>query len=248
MDKDIFSFVVHLPGWLTVHEGKFLENAARSVREVPGVIVEIGSYVGKSTIWLTQAGERVYAVDPHEGEFSGGTSNPTKMQFLHNLSHAGVSDLVEPIIKTSKAAAIGWTETIKLLFIDGLHDETHAREDFLLWSQHLASGGIIAMHDAFCGWEGAVNVATHYILASPEFGEIGVVGSIIYGVKKKVTITGSIIKLFKKLVIDLCNSIYRNKQIPKWIQFILVHRVLKLFLLNRFIVFPQPSGKNAIRK
>jgi hypothetical protein len=212
----------------------FLEKSLRSLRAIGGAVVEIGSYLGKSTIYLARTGEIIYAVDPHKGEFSGGKTKPTLPEFQKNLNKAGVSALVKPIVKTSEEANRTWKSPVKFLFIDGLHDEVHAQQDFELWSRHLSPNGIVAMHDAFCGWRGAGNVAMRQIVYSPEFGEIGVVGSIIFGVKKNVSIFGRVLKIFRQCTIELCQSIYRIDLIPKRIQFILVHRLLRIFLINRF--------------
>jgi len=226
-----------IPGWLTNHEGQFLYSAVRSLRHISGAIVEIGSYLGKSTIYLAYAGDAVYAIDPHKGKFSGGSSSPTKQRFLQNLKQAGVESRVLPLIQTSADAHRAWKQPIKLLFIDGLHDERHALEDYTLWSPHLVDGGIVAMHDSFCGWEGSGRVAMRHIVYNPEYGQIGVVGSIIFGVKMKINLLGWIIKLCRQCTIELCQSIYKINIIPKRIQFILVHRFLRLFLINRFTVF-----------
>lgn len=226
-----------IPGWLTAHEGLFLEKAAKFLHHTPGSIVEIGSFLGKSTIRLAQAGDTVYAVDPHKGEFSGGKVGSTKKQFLLNIKQAGVISLVKPIIKTSKLAARTWKRSIKFVFIDGLHDFRHAKEDFQLWSPYLVDRGIVAMHDAFCGWEGAGTVAMRHIVYGPEFGEIGVVGSIIYGVKKNMGFFERILKVFRQCVIELCQCIYKVSIFPKRIQFILVHKLLRIFLVNRFSSF-----------
>jgi predicted O-methyltransferase YrrM len=61
-----------VPGWLTDAEGELLFNLAKSCSG-KGVIVEIGSWKGKSTIWMargSQAGHgvKIYAIDPHEGD------------------------------------------------------------------------------------------------------------------------------------------------------------------------------------
>ena len=235
-----------ISGWLTEHEGIFLEKATASLRKTQGAIVEIGSYLGKSTVHLARGREIVYAIDPHKGIFSGGSTGSTKKQFLVNLDSAGVKAFVKPIIKTSKEASKAWTKPIKFVFIDGLHDKNHALEDFHLWSPYLVSGGIVAMHDSFCGWEGAGAVAMRHIVYGDEFGEIGVVGSIIYGVKKNIGLFGWIQKEFRQCIIELCQSIYRSPYISKRVQFILVHKLLRVFLINRFSVIGRPSGKNAI--
>ncbi len=235
-----------ISGWLTEHEGIFLEKAISSLRGTPGAIVEIGSYLGKSTVHLAQAGETVYAIDPHKGNFSGGRTGSTKKQFLFNLERENVRAFVKPIIKTSKEASKTWTKPIKFVFIDGLHDKNHALEDFQLWSPYLISGGMVAMHDAFCGWDGAGAVAMRHIVYGDEFGEIGVVGSIIYGVKKNIGIFGWIQKEFRQCIIELCQSIYRSPYISKRVQFILVHKLLRVLLINRFSVYGRPPGKNAV--
>ena len=237
MKKTTYEIVKDIPGWLTKHEGEFLEKATKSLKSVRGTIVEIGSFCGKSTIWLAQSGETIYAIDPHEGVVSGGKTNPTHKAFLKNLRLAGVDTCVKPIIQTSKDAARDWNKPLKLLFIDGLHDFEHASEDFSLWSPFMVDGGIIAMHDAFCGWEGAHDVAMRHIVYGKEYSEIGVVGSIIFGIKGHSSIRSRIQKIYNQLFIELCSGIYKLRWVPKRIQFILVHRFLKIFLLNRFSSF-----------
>ena len=134
-----------VPGWLTAHEGQFLQKAAFAQKYRDGAIVEIGSFRGKSTIWLALAGDRIWAIDPHKGRVSGGRAAPTLPTFLKNISRAGVRKLVIPVVKTSRDAARRWTKPIKLLFIDGLHDEAHAKEDYRLWSPHVVERGMVAM-------------------------------------------------------------------------------------------------------
>lgn len=223
-----------VPGWLTAHEGQFLQKAAFSQKFRDGVIVEIGSFMGKSTIWLALSGDRVWAIDPHKGKLSGGRAAPTLPAFLKNLSRAGVRSLVTPVVKTSRDAVRRWTRPIKLLFIDGLHDEAHAKEDYTLWSPHVVDGGMVAMHDAFCGWQGAGDVAMRRIVYSPVYKEIGVIGSIIYGVKGKPSVGELLNKQYYQLVIELCQGMYRAAWIPRKAAFVLVHRFLRIFLINRF--------------
>lgn len=191
MRKQLLSFVQSIPGWLTKHEGMLLEILAKEQSALGGVIVEIGSYCGKSTIWLAQSGERVYAVDPHKGNVSGGKTKPTLKAFKKNIAKAGADNVIA-VVKMSKAAARNWNQPIKLLFIDGLHDEKNARQDFTLWNRFVVEGGIVAMHDAFCGWPGAGIVARKYIVNSPEFRSIGIVGSIIFGIKGKPSLLDTI--------------------------------------------------------
>lgn len=234
MNKKTLELVLRIPGWLTVNEGKFLEKAAASLSHVAGSIVEIGSFQGKSTIWLSQADLPVFAVDPHKGEVSGGKTPPTLAAFHKHLKEAGVDHLVRALVMTSAEAAKDWDKPVKLIFIDGLHDHAHALEDFSLWWPHVVPGGFVVMHDAFCGWLGAGDVAMRHIVYSPEFAQIGVVGSIIYGVKGTPTFLGMVNKWRNQLVIELCQWIYRSGLFHRHVAFLIVHKFLKIFLINRF--------------
>lgn len=231
------SWIHSIPGWLSVHEGAFLSQAAECQHALPGDVVEIGSYEGKSTIFLAEKSIHVTAIDPHKGNVSGGMLSPTYGNYKKNITRAGVSDKITTLVTTSKKAATAWHSPIKLLFIDGLHDESHANEDYLLWSTFVTQGGIVAMHDAFCGWPGATSVAMKHIVRGDNYSEIGVIGSIVYGVKGTPTGLKRITKLFRKHIIELCQSIYASSTIPKWIQYILVHKLLRILLLNRFTSF-----------
>ena len=235
--RDIERLALSVSGWLTLHEGKFLYKAASRLRNHEGTIVEIGSYCGKSTLWLAASGQGVYAIDPHKGRVSGGRFRSTYKTFVRNLTRAGLRSLVTPIVKTSHVASKTWKNPIKLLFIDGLHDELHAQEDYALWNNYVADGGIIAMHDAFCGWEGAGDVALRYIVRNNRYKNIGVVGSIVYGIKGKSDGVSRIKRLFDRWIIALCNDIYRSKNISKSTQFVLIHKFLRVFLINQFTSF-----------
>ena len=235
----IDSWVYTIPGWLTPHEGHFLYASAVSVRDVDGVVVEIGSFQGKSTVFLARASPSVVSVDPHEGNVSGGILSPTYNAFISHLTRAGVRKNVRAIVSTSKQAARRWKKPISYLFIDGLHDIKHAREDYEFWSPFVVDGGIVAMHDAFCGWDGSGIVAMTHIVHGSSYTEIGVVGSIIYGVKGKPQTFQRIIKVFRRAIIDLCQKIHKNEHLPKWVRFILVHKLLRIFLLNRFSTLRQ---------
>ena len=234
MNKHTREQISKIPGWLTRREGEFLMHAARFVNRLPGVAVEIGSFMGKSTVWIASGSDHVYAIDPHKGEFSGGKTGPTRGEFIKNLEAAGVKHRVTPIVKTSQTAAASWNKPVSFLFIDGLHDYDHALQDFSLWSKFLIEGGIVAMHDAFCGWDGAGEVALRHIVYNQQFTYIGVAGSIVFGIKGKPSIITRIFRWPTELLIELSEAIYSAPWISKDIAFFLVHKFLKLFLVNRF--------------
>lgn len=141
--RTVKPLIADVPGWLTDEEGEALYELARRC-EGRGVIVEIGSWKGKSTICLargSRAGNsvRVYAVDPHADYRFG--------DFKANVERAGVGDLVTPIASLSQAAADDFDEPIELLFVDGSHEEHLVREDFAKWVPKVVDGGWVAFHD-----------------------------------------------------------------------------------------------------
>lgn len=178
-----------IDGWLSDAEGELLYELARGCRG-RGVIVEIGSWKGKSTIWLakgSQAGNRVkvYAVDPHTGssehrESAGGVW--TFDEFKKNISNAGVDGLVIPILKNSTEAVEVIREPVELIFIDGAHEYELVKLDFLSWFPKVVDGGVMAFHDTI-GWEGPKRVVEESVFGSRNFRRIRLVGSIVVAEK-----------------------------------------------------------------
>jgi MMP 1-O-methyltransferase len=135
--------IADVPGWLTDEEGEALYELARACRG-DGVIVEIGSWKGKSTVCLglgsqDGVGVPVYAVDPHADHRFG--------DFKTNIERAGIADLVRPIPSLSQTAADGFEESIELLFVDGSHEYDLVLEDFEKWVPKVVDGGWVAFHD-----------------------------------------------------------------------------------------------------
>lgn len=236
--RQILTAISKIDGWLSSHEGYFLYKIAR---ETKGNIVEIGSWKGKSTICLAeglQGDGKVFAVDPHKGEYSGkngiGKKAPTFKTFEKNLKGIGVLKKVKPVIATSENAAKKWKNSISLLFIDGLHDYQHTHQDFSLWSPLLNKRGAIAFHDAFCGHDGPERVVLEEILPSDKWSNIGVVGSIIYARKEKAkTLLQKLDKLRHQIFIPFAIKLNKSN-INGSVKFFTLHRVIKLLLLNKY--------------
>ena len=185
-------------GVLPDDEGRQLyEWAARAAPAGP--ILEIGSYCGRSTIWLAQAALRhntvVYAVDHHRGseEHQPGEShhNPalvdrsgavdTLDEFRRNIREAGVDSAVIPIVAASAHLAQFWCARLAMVFIDGGHSLEAALTDYRAWAGHLRPGGILAIHDVFADpAEGGLAPFTTWQLASQSglFEPLGTEGSL----------------------------------------------------------------------
>ncbi|MBA3723729.1 MAG: class I SAM-dependent methyltransferase [Candidatus Levybacteria bacterium] len=210
MNKKLLVFVSKIPGWLSTAEGSFLEQSTKKTARLEGTVVEIGSFCGKSTIWLAQGKNKVYAIDPHKGNVGEDEKYPpTYKTFIKNLQTANVRTSVVPLVKTSEEAATKWNKKIKVLFIDGLHDEKNAGRDFELWSKHVVNGGVIAIHDSFKKWCGSEKTAIKMIINSPHFYKIGAVGSIVYGIKGRGTMLQRLQKSFYRIVLLI--AIYLNR-------------------------------------
>jgi predicted O-methyltransferase YrrM len=150
---DLMSILQHVTGWLSDNEALCLNQSAARVK-APNVIVEIGSFQGKSTIALAlNSSVPVFAIDPHEAHTDeiGGVFGPAdRAKFHENIVAAGVHERVCPINLTSDAAYAGWHDFIGLLFIDGAHNYEQIERD-IQWASWMDTGGLLCVHDKTWG-------------------------------------------------------------------------------------------------
>jgi predicted O-methyltransferase YrrM len=152
-----------IDGWLTVNEAIELYELARSVPAREPVVVEIGSWQGKSSVVLgkgLQHKERavLYCVDPFNGAGDPASEEDYRRRqqqamtvlrerFTDNLDRNGVRELVEILQGYSHDVVKNFERPIDLLFIDGNHDYQAVLADFRDWTPMVVSGGLICMHD-----------------------------------------------------------------------------------------------------
>ena len=126
-------------------EGDALFDAACSLRGAPAhaPMVEVGSWCGRSTVWLGAAARRigtvVFAVDHHRGSEENQPGwewhDPTLVDaatglidtlpfFRSTIAAAGLEDVVVAIVGESPVVAARWNTPIGFLFIDGGHGST----------------------------------------------------------------------------------------------------------------------------
>jgi predicted O-methyltransferase YrrM len=146
----------NIPGYLLQNEARFLGVLAALV-PATGVIVEIGSYRGRSTVMLGKVAARyglgpVVAIDPHNSPIllpAQGAHQPSSYtDFLASIREAGLEQIVEPHLAYSRDVSAAWTRPIRLLWIDGDHSYSGAKTDFDGFFPHLAANGVVALHDA----------------------------------------------------------------------------------------------------
>ena len=154
-------------GFLDHNEGICLYNHALSSSK-KGPILEIGSYCGKSTIYLATAAKEyncsVYSVDHHTGSeenqvgweyhdielFDEETGKINSFpEFMRNLRKANLLDTVIPIVSDSSLVSRDWKIPLSMVFIDGGHTMEAAFNDFNNWKDKIIKGGILAIHDVF---------------------------------------------------------------------------------------------------
>ena len=184
-------FADAVDGWLTNKEGETLYNLAKSCSG-NGVIVEIGSWKGKSAIWLGNGSKngdnvKIYAIDPHVGSPEQQKENEkiwTFEEFKKNIKNAGLDDVIAPLVKTSEEAAKNFNKPVEFIFIDGAHEYEFVKLDFDLWFPKLLNGGTMAFHDTI-GWEGPKKVVTDHIFKSKYFKNTHFVDGITFAQKVK---------------------------------------------------------------
>ena len=170
--------VRNVAGFLRDDEAELLFSLAKNKK----VIVEIGSFQGKSTICLALGTKgKVYAIDPHTGSKEHGQVN-TLSQFKENIFKAGMAKKIIPLVMVSRLAVNKINQPIDLLFIDGAHDYKSVKQDFDDWFPKVVNGGTVAFHDTI-SWPGPKRVVADKVFLSNKFKNVGVVGSITFGEK-----------------------------------------------------------------
>lgn len=154
-------------GFLDQQEGAALYDAALGIAHLAPCL-EVGSYCGKSTVYLgsacKKAGTVLYAVDHHRGseehqlgeEYHDPQLYDTQFakmdsfrEFRHTLARAQLEETVVPIVAPSVLAARYWATPLSMVFIDGGHSMAAALNDYRCWAPHVIRGGLLAIHDVF---------------------------------------------------------------------------------------------------
>jgi MMP 1-O-methyltransferase len=154
-------------GFMDEEEGLFLYRAAREAAR-RGPCLEIGSYCGKSAIYLglgcREHGGVLFSIDHHCGSeeqqpgqeyFDPDLADPengginTFPLFRRTLRLAGLEDTVVPLVCSSALAARSWATPLSLIFIDGGHAWETVYTDYIGWAGHLRPGGTLLIHDLF---------------------------------------------------------------------------------------------------
>ena len=162
----IDSEIDNLKGFMPKHEGIALTKWSEKFSSI-GPIMEIGSYLGKSAIYLSKGAilndQLVYTIDHHFGseehqikeEYFDSEIFDYKNQrvntlplLIKNINKIQVKNIV-PIVSNSVDIASKWNAKLGMVFIDGGHSFKAANNDYVSWSTKIKKNGALVIHDIF---------------------------------------------------------------------------------------------------
>ncbi len=185
--EETLALVSSVEGWMTDAQARRLWDAASAV-PAGGIIVEIGSFRGRSMIVLAHAADpsvELVALDPH----MGGDRGPNEYDpddalgdadydtFHANLRAAGVDDRVRHV-RALSAEALGEVQgELDLLYVDGAHRYAFAKPDIEQWGNRVRDGGHMLIHDCFNA-VGVMLAQIRLLFASRRWRYVGRSGSL----------------------------------------------------------------------
>jgi MMP 1-O-methyltransferase len=161
------NLIRRVKGFLAEDEGRCLYKTAVAASRL-GPCLEIGSYCGKSTLYLGAACKAnnaiLFSIDHHRGSeeqqpgeeyFDPDLYDPQAgrmdsfKEFRKSIEEADLEDTVVPIVSCSLVAARQWATPLSLVFIDGGHAFGTVFSDYTAWAGHIMGGGFLLIHDIF---------------------------------------------------------------------------------------------------
>lgn len=169
LTAELAAVAARTKGFMPLDEGDALHEAGLAAAKTGlGPMIEIGSYCGKSAIYLgaaaREAGTVLFAVDHHRGSEenqSGWDHHDTEVVdpmtgkmdtlpfFRRAILEADLEGTVVALVGDSPTIAKWWGSPLSFLFIDGGHGSEPAWADYRGWTPHVAPGGTLAIHDVF---------------------------------------------------------------------------------------------------
>lgn len=167
MSTQLLSITNRVKGFLDHKEGLLLQ---KYILKMPNGLpaLEIGSYCGKSSLYLAQACKQkdscLFAIDHHKGseehapgelyydpelaDYPKGPINTFPL-FQKNIEDANLSQYVIPVVAESLQVSLFWNISLGFVFIDGGHSLKAAQNDYEGFSKHIVPNGFLAIHDVF---------------------------------------------------------------------------------------------------
>src|SRR5438128_7340136 len=159
MDSKLLEVARTAKGFMPEAEGLALHTAGIDGGRF-GPLLEIGTYCGKSAVYLgaaaAEAGTVLFTVDHHRGseENQAGWEHhdprlvdprtgrmDTLPFFRRTISDAGLEETVVAVVGPSPVVGSHWLTPLGLVFIDGGHGPEPAHRDYETWAPKVAPGG-----------------------------------------------------------------------------------------------------------
>jgi predicted O-methyltransferase YrrM len=130
-------------------ESSLSETEGRTLAELANgkIVLELGAWLGRSTVCMAQTAAKLYSVDWHRGDTHAGLT-PTLGAYLQNLQRYGLFDQVIPIVGRFEDVlpALRYAH-FDGIFLDGCHNYAAVTSDIDQAQRLLAPGGWVAFHD-----------------------------------------------------------------------------------------------------
>lgn len=164
MDEELRAIAGAAKGFMPEEEGLALYEAGLASG---GPMLEIGSYCGRSAIYLGAAARAtdsvLFSIDHHRGSEENQPGEEyhdpdivdengrvdTLPWFRSAIEEAGLTNHVVGIVGESAIVARAWATPLAFVFIDGGHSRPAAQTDYDSWASKLMPGGSLAIHDVF---------------------------------------------------------------------------------------------------
>jgi predicted O-linked N-acetylglucosamine transferase (SPINDLY family)/glycosyltransferase involved in cell wall biosynthesis/predicted O-methyltransferase YrrM len=172
----IQSAVEAIEGFMVPGQEEYLFNKVKSLPN-DAVIVEIGSYKGRSTVAMSYAcigtNRKIYCLDTWDGNDTDFSDRNFFDIWQENIEKNGLSQYVVPLRGYSHQILSQWEEltgdkAIDFIFIDGSHQFLDVLKDYEQSLPLVKDGGWIAFHDVVPTWPGPErvwhNIAKHCLL------------------------------------------------------------------------------------
>lgn len=180
MTRMNYHFPADIPSAVSDAECRTLHSLAQEK-----VILELGSFYGRSTVVMAQSADRVYSIDTHKGDDHTGSAD-TYPSFKDNLVKYSVMEKV--IVYIGKFEVVGQNLPVGIFdmsFLDGQHDYESVRRDIALMRKVVKPGGCLAFHD----YTGDVDI-------NPQFGVSRAVNELAAEVGNGLNRIGTVAWLF----------------------------------------------------
>ncbi len=156
-----------IKGFLDQREAHCLYTIALEAGQ-KGPCLEIGSYCGKSAVYLGTACKEnstvLFSIDHHTGSeeqqpgeeyfdpdlFDKETGKIDTLRFFRKtITDFDLDDVVIPLVGRSATIGRAWETPLSLIFIDGSHAYESVLNDYEIWAKNLMIGGNLLFHDIF---------------------------------------------------------------------------------------------------